>query len=102
MIKVFLTVVKYTPQAVMNYRRQSTAEFSIWAILLDLSGAVTVTSAASARLLVTGGLVGHRRQRRQKYHRPIRSDLYLPALWSVSGATDGEEAGAIGARSSSG
>lgn len=40
MIKVFLTAVKYTPQAVMNYRRQSTAGFSIGAILLDLSGAV--------------------------------------------------------------
>ena len=40
MIKVFLTAVKYTPQAVMNYRRQSTAGFSIMAILLDLSGAI--------------------------------------------------------------
>ncbi|OQE14793.1 hypothetical protein PENFLA_c035G08589 [Penicillium flavigenum] len=37
---VFLTAVKYTPQAVMNYRRQSTTGFSIGAILLDLSGAV--------------------------------------------------------------
>ncbi|KAJ5503637.1 hypothetical protein N7463_006511 [Penicillium fimorum] len=40
MIKVFLTAVKYTPQAVMNYRQQSTAGFSIGAILLDLSGAI--------------------------------------------------------------
>ncbi|KXG53476.1 uncharacterized protein PGRI_005260 [Penicillium griseofulvum] len=40
MIKVFLTAVKYTPQAVMNYRQQSTAGFSIRAILLDLSGAI--------------------------------------------------------------
>lgn len=40
MIKVFLTAVKYTPQAVINYRRQSTAGFSIGAILLDLSGAI--------------------------------------------------------------
>ena len=40
MIKVFLTAVKYTPQVVMNYRRQSTAGFSIVAILLDLSGAI--------------------------------------------------------------
>lgn len=38
MIKVVLTTVKYTPQAVMNYRLQSTAGFSIWAILLDLLG----------------------------------------------------------------
>lgn len=40
MIKVFLTAVKYTPQVVMNYRRQSTVGFSIVAILLDLSGAI--------------------------------------------------------------
>ncbi|KAJ5823902.1 hypothetical protein N7447_006242 [Penicillium robsamsonii] len=40
MIKGFLTAVKYTPQAVMNYRQQSTAGFSIGAILLDLSGAI--------------------------------------------------------------
>jgi cystinosin len=40
MIKVVLTTIKYTPQAVMNYRRKSTAGFSIWAILLDLSGGV--------------------------------------------------------------
>lgn len=40
MIKVFLTAVKYTPQAVMNYQRQSTAGFSIVAILLDMSGAI--------------------------------------------------------------
>jgi cystinosin len=39
-IKVFLTATKYTPQAVMNYRQQSTAGFSVWAVLLDLSGAV--------------------------------------------------------------
>ncbi|KAF7625316.1 hypothetical protein AFLA_002186 [Aspergillus flavus NRRL3357] len=39
MIKVFLTAVKYTPQVIMNYRRQSTAGFSIGAILLDLAGA---------------------------------------------------------------
>ena len=39
MIKVFLTAVKYTPQVVMNYWRQSTAGFSIGAILLDLAGA---------------------------------------------------------------
>lgn len=38
MIKVVLTTVKYTPQVVMNYGLQSTAGFSIWAILLDLSG----------------------------------------------------------------
>ncbi|KAJ5894044.1 lysosomal L-cystine transporter, partial [Penicillium taxi] len=40
MTKVFLTAIKYAPQVVMNYRQQSTAGFSIGAVLLDLSGAV--------------------------------------------------------------
>ncbi|KAL4782836.1 PQ loop repeat-domain-containing protein [Aspergillus varians] len=37
-IKVSLTAINYTPQAWMNYRRQSTAGFSIIAILLDFTG----------------------------------------------------------------
>ncbi|PLB52178.1 lysosomal L-cystine transporter [Aspergillus steynii IBT 23096] len=37
-IKLFLTVVKYTPQVIHNYRRQSTEGFSIYAILLDFTG----------------------------------------------------------------
>ena len=40
MIKVFLTAVKYTPQAIMNCWQQSTEGFSIWAVLLDLAGAL--------------------------------------------------------------
>ncbi|EFQ96852.1 cystinosin [Nannizzia gypsea CBS 118893] len=39
-IKVFLTAIKYTPQAVMNWRYQSTEGFSILAVLLDLTGAL--------------------------------------------------------------
>ncbi|KAI9042085.1 putative L-cystine transporter [Aspergillus affinis] len=37
-IKLFLTVGKYAPQVVHNYRRQSTEGFSIYAILFDFTG----------------------------------------------------------------
>ncbi|KAI9121615.1 hypothetical protein K1719_008648 [Acacia pycnantha] len=39
-LQVFLTVVKYIPQAIMNFKRRSTDGFSITNILLDLSGAI--------------------------------------------------------------
>uniref|UniRef100_A0A7N0T7K6 Cystinosin homolog n=1 Tax=Kalanchoe fedtschenkoi TaxID=63787 RepID=A0A7N0T7K6_KALFE len=37
-IQVSMTVIKYTPQAVMNFRRKSTDGFSIGNIILDLAG----------------------------------------------------------------
>lgn len=37
-IKLFATVLKYAPQVWHNYTRQSTEGFSIYAILMDLSG----------------------------------------------------------------
>ncbi|CAM8888379.1 hypothetical protein QQ045_026817 [Rhodiola kirilowii] len=37
-IQVTMTIVKYTPQAVMNFRRKSTDGFSIGNIILDLGG----------------------------------------------------------------
>ncbi|XP_037105363.1 cystinosin isoform X1 [Syngnathus acus] len=37
-IKLAVTLVKYVPQAFMNYRRQSTAGWSIGTVLLDFSG----------------------------------------------------------------
>lgn len=40
-IQVALTVIKYIPQVLMNFRRQSTDGFSIGNILLDLAGGVT-------------------------------------------------------------
>ncbi|KAL6288182.1 hypothetical protein ACE6H2_012572 [Prunus campanulata] len=40
-IQVFMTVVKYTPQAFMNFMRKSTDGFSIGFYLLDFSGGVT-------------------------------------------------------------
>ncbi|KAJ5807871.1 hypothetical protein N7474_009140 [Penicillium riverlandense] len=39
-VKLLITVVKYVPQAWVNYKRQSTVGWSIIPILLDLSGGV--------------------------------------------------------------
>nr|XP_011468334.1 PREDICTED: cystinosin homolog isoform X4 [Fragaria vesca subsp. vesca] len=39
-IQVFITVIKYTPQAYMNFIRKSTDGLSIFFILLDFSGGV--------------------------------------------------------------
>lgn len=36
--KLFITVIKYTPQALLNFRRKSTVGWSIHNILLDASG----------------------------------------------------------------
>ena len=38
LVKVFVTLIKYIPQAFQNYRRKSTAGWSIYNILLDISG----------------------------------------------------------------
>ncbi|PSS30176.1 Cystinosin like [Actinidia chinensis var. chinensis] len=40
-LQVVMTVIKYIPQAVMNFQRKSTVGFSIGNILLDLLGGVT-------------------------------------------------------------
>lgn len=40
-LQVVMTVIKYIPQAVMNFRRKSTIGFSIGNILLDFLGGVT-------------------------------------------------------------
>ncbi|KAF5746920.1 hypothetical protein HS088_TW06G01096 [Tripterygium wilfordii] len=40
-IQVFMTVIKYIPQAVMNFRRKSTDGFSIGNILLDFLGGMS-------------------------------------------------------------
>jgi cystinosin len=39
-IKVTITLIKYMPQVVLNCRRQSTTGWSIWQILLDMTGGV--------------------------------------------------------------
>jgi len=40
MVKVGITLSKYTPQVVSNVRRRSTQGFSIWQILLDFTGGI--------------------------------------------------------------
>jgi cystinosin len=37
-VKIFITFIKYVPQVVLNHQRKSTTGFSVWQILLDLSG----------------------------------------------------------------
>ena len=37
-VKAFISIIKYTPQAYLNYRRQSTVGWSIVNILLDFTG----------------------------------------------------------------
>lgn len=39
-VKLVITLVKYTPQIVANWRNRSTQGWSIWQILLDFSGGV--------------------------------------------------------------
>ena len=39
-VKVVVTLTKYTPQVLANYRNKSTRGWSIWQILLDLAGGV--------------------------------------------------------------
>jgi cystinosin len=39
-IKLAITLIKYVPQAVMNYRRKSTVGWSIGNILLDFTGGI--------------------------------------------------------------
>ena len=42
-MKLFITITKYIPQVVLNYKRQSTEGWSIWNILLDFMGGVLST-----------------------------------------------------------
>jgi len=37
-IKIFITLIKYIPQALSNYRRQSTNGWNVWNVILDFSG----------------------------------------------------------------
>jgi len=39
-IKIIITLIKYIPQFLLNYRRKSTAGWNIWNIILDLSGGI--------------------------------------------------------------
>lgn len=37
-VKIFISVIKYIPQVILNFQRKSTAGWSIWNILLDFTG----------------------------------------------------------------
>jgi len=39
-VKIAVTLIKYIPQVILNFRRKSTSGWSIWQILLDFSGGV--------------------------------------------------------------
>lgn len=39
-VKLWITLIKYTPQVAANYRNKSTVGWSIWQILLDFAGGV--------------------------------------------------------------
>lgn len=54
-IKLYITLVKYIPQVVLNSQRKSTSGFSIEAILLDFSGGVL----SLLQLVIDAGLIQH-------------------------------------------
>ncbi|SPQ22017.1 2735aa43-ae24-4285-84fe-881bad20c3dc [Thermothielavioides terrestris] len=39
-VKLIVSLIKYTPQVIVNYRNRSTRGWSIWQILLDFSGGI--------------------------------------------------------------
>lgn len=39
-IKLFVSLIKYTPQVILNFQRKSTQGWSIWNILLDFTGGI--------------------------------------------------------------
>jgi|SRR4051794_32248903 cystinosin len=39
-LKAFLTIVKYAPQVLLNFRRQSTRGMSVFPFMLDFGGAI--------------------------------------------------------------
>jgi cystinosin len=53
-VKVAVTLIKYTPQAILNWRRQSTVGWSIDNILLDFTGG----SLSLAQTLMDNGIKG--------------------------------------------
>lgn len=39
-VKIFISLIKYIPQVILNYQRKSTVGWSIWNIILDFTGGV--------------------------------------------------------------
>lgn len=53
-VKLLITLIKYTPQVVANFRNKSTVGWSIWQILLDFAGGVL----SIAQLLIDSFMEG--------------------------------------------
>lgn len=53
-VKLWITLIKYTPQVAANFRNKSTVGWSIWQILLDFSGGVL----SIAQLVIDSSLQG--------------------------------------------
>ncbi|KUI71171.1 hypothetical protein VM1G_07124 [Cytospora mali] len=53
-VKLWITLIKYTPQVVANFRNKSTVGWSIWQILLDFAGGVL----SIAQLVLDSALQG--------------------------------------------
>ncbi|KAK7749709.1 hypothetical protein SLS53_000288 [Cytospora paraplurivora] len=53
-VKLLITLIKYTPQVVANFRNKSTVGWSIWQILLDFAGGVL----SIAQLVLDSALQG--------------------------------------------
>lgn len=53
-VKLLITLIKYTPQVVANFRNKSTVGWSIWQILLDFAGGVL----SIAQLLIDSSMEG--------------------------------------------
>lgn len=53
-VKLWITLIKYTPQLVANFRNKSTAGWSIWQILLDFAGG----TLSIAQLVLDSALQG--------------------------------------------
>ncbi|XP_050942252.1 cystinosin homolog isoform X4 [Cucumis melo] len=56
-IQVFMTVIKYSPQAFLNFTRKSTVGFSIGNIVLDFSGGVATLAQMSVQSVDQGSWV---------------------------------------------
>ncbi|KAF7550916.1 hypothetical protein G7046_g7865 [Stylonectria norvegica] len=57
-VKVIITLIKYTPQIVTNYRNKSTNGWSIWQILLDVTGGLLSVTQQSIDSYIQGDWSG--------------------------------------------
>ncbi|XP_022154196.1 cystinosin homolog [Momordica charantia] len=56
-IQVFMTIIKYSPQAFMNFTRKSTVGFSIGNVVLDFTGGVASLAQMSVQSIDQGSWV---------------------------------------------